>query len=203
MVAPTTLLARQHAKTLPRTVPGVLGYACASSRGSFSAKDAADTRNGLADGSISIVVGTHALLAKSIKFCNLGLLVIDEEQHFGVQHKERLKQLRSDVHVLTMTATPIPRTLQLAMSGVRELSRSSQPRPSTGWPCAHMSRPSTRSPCARRCCANAIAAARRSSWCPRIADLPDAEEWLREHVPEVTFVTLPTVRWRPASWTSA
>src|SRR5690606_30850314 len=68
------------------------------------------------------VIGTHALLAKSVKFCKLGLLVIDEEQHFGVAHKERLKQLRADVHILTMTATPIPRTLHLAMTGVRELS---------------------------------------------------------------------------------
>jgi len=68
------------------------------------------------------VIGTHALLAKTIRFHNLGMLVIDEEQHFGVGHKERLKQLRSDIHVLTMTATPIPRTLQMALSGVRELS---------------------------------------------------------------------------------
>ena len=71
---------------------------------------------------IDIVVGTHALLGKTIKFKDLGLIVVDEEQHFGVAHKERLKQLRADVHVLTLTATPIPRTLQLALSGVREMS---------------------------------------------------------------------------------
>ncbi len=79
-------------------------------------------REGLADGSVDIVVGTHALLAKTIAFKDLGLIIIDEEQHFGVSHKERLKALKAEVHVLTLSATPIPRTLQLAMTGVRELS---------------------------------------------------------------------------------
>ena len=79
-------------------------------------------KKGMAEGDIDIVVGTHALLGKTIKFRDLGLLIVDEEQHFGVAHKERLKQLRAEVHVLTLTATPIPRTLQLALSGVRDLS---------------------------------------------------------------------------------
>ena len=87
-----------------------------------TAKEAAETRRGIADGSVNIVVGTHALLAKSTVFSDLGLLVVDEEQHFGVSHKERLKAIKSDVHVLTLTATPIPRTLQLALTGVREMS---------------------------------------------------------------------------------
>src|SRR3546814_8963392 len=86
------------------------------------AKDMAETKAGLESGDIDIVVGTHALLGKAIKFKNLGLMIVDEEQHFGVGHKERLKQMRAEVHVLTLTATPIPRTLQLALSGVRELS---------------------------------------------------------------------------------
>ena len=76
-----------------------------------TAKDAAETKRGLADGSVNIVVGTHALLAKGIEFAALELLIVDEEQHFGVSHKEKLKQLKADVHVLTLTATPIPRTL--------------------------------------------------------------------------------------------
>ena len=80
------------------------------------------TKEGIANGTIDIVIGTHALLAKSIDFKRLGLVIVDEEQHFGVTHKERLKALRADVHVLTLTATPIPRTLQMAMSGLRELS---------------------------------------------------------------------------------
>ncbi|MEL7349669.1 MAG: DEAD/DEAH box helicase, partial [Pseudomonadota bacterium] len=121
LIAPTTLLSRQHAKQFTERFRGT-GLRVRQLSRFVSAKDAAETRKGLEGGEISIVVGTHALLAKSVKFCNLGLLIIDEEQHFGVAHKERLKALRSDVHVLTMTATPIPRTLQLAMSGVRELS---------------------------------------------------------------------------------
>jgi transcription-repair coupling factor (superfamily II helicase) len=84
-------------------------------------------RAGLADGSIDIVVGTHAILNKQIRFRDLGLVVVDEEQHFGVAHKERLKSLRAEVHVLTLTATPIPRTLQLALTGVRELSIIASP----------------------------------------------------------------------------
>jgi transcription-repair coupling factor (superfamily II helicase) len=92
-----------------------------------TAKQAAETRKGLADGSVNIVVGTHALLAKGIAFADLGLVIVDEEQHFGVSHKERLKALKADVHVLTLTATPIPRTLQLALTGVREMSLIATP----------------------------------------------------------------------------
>ena len=84
-------------------------------------------RVGLADGTIDIVIGTHALLGKNVKFKDLALLVVDEEQHFGVAHKEKLKTLRSEVHVLTLTATPIPRTLQLALTGVRDLSIIASP----------------------------------------------------------------------------
>ena len=76
----------------------------------------------LADGKIDIIVGTHALLGKSIKFKDLGLLIVDAEEHFGVSHKERLKKLRTQVDTLTLTATPIPRTLHMAMSGLRDLS---------------------------------------------------------------------------------
>jgi transcription-repair coupling factor (superfamily II helicase) len=92
-----------------------------------TAKDAAAVRRGLAEGSINIVVGTHSLLSKSVSFDNLGLLIVDEEQHFGVSHKEKLKALKADVHVLTLTATPIPRTLQLALTGVREMSLIATP----------------------------------------------------------------------------
>jgi transcription-repair coupling factor (superfamily II helicase) len=98
-----------------------------SSRASSPQKEAADTKKGMADGSVDIVIGTHALLAKGIRFRNLGLLVIDEEQRFGVGHKERLKEMRSDVHVLTLSATPIPRTLQMSLSGVRDLSMIGTP----------------------------------------------------------------------------
>src|SRR5262249_45014447 len=92
-----------------------------------SAKEATEVRKGLADGDINIVIGTHALLAKSVTFSELGMVIVDEEQHFGVAHKEKLKALKADVHVLTLTATPIPRTLQLALTGVREMSLIATP----------------------------------------------------------------------------
>ena len=93
----------------------------------MTAKDAAETKKGLANGQVNIIVGTHALLAKGIEFADLELLIVDEEQHFGVSHKEKLKQLKADVHVLTLSATPIPRTLQLALTGVREMSLIATP----------------------------------------------------------------------------
>ncbi len=121
IVVPTTLLARQHFETFTARFAGLPVRLGMLSR-MVSAREAAVVRAGLRDGTIDIVIGTHALLAKSIGFADLGLLVIDEEQHFGVAQKERLKQMRSQVHVLTLTATPIPRTLQMALTGVREMS---------------------------------------------------------------------------------
>jgi transcription-repair coupling factor (superfamily II helicase) len=121
LVVPTTLLARQHYKNFKRRFAGLPVRIGQLSR-LVGAKDAAATKEGLARGDVDIAIGTHALLAKSIEFANLGLLIIDEEQHFGVGQKERLKQIRSEVHVLTLTATPIPRTLQMALAGVREMS---------------------------------------------------------------------------------
>ncbi len=121
VVVPTTLLARQHYKTFADRFQGLPVRVEQLSR-LVPAKQATEAKKGLADGKVDIIVGTHALLAKSIEFSRLGLLIVDEEQHFGVAHKERLKKLRADIHVLTMTATPIPRTLQLALSGVREMS---------------------------------------------------------------------------------
>src|SRR6185369_16636809 len=87
-----------------------------------TAKENKKTLEDMEAGKVDIVIGTHALLGKNIKFHNLGMLIIDEEQHFGVAQKEKLKSLKSDIHVLTLSATPIPRTLQLALSGVREFS---------------------------------------------------------------------------------
>ncbi len=126
VVVPTTLLARQHFKTFSERFKGLPVVVRQASR-LVSSKEMSETKKGLADGTVDIVVGTHALLGKTISFKDLGLVIVDEEQHFGVGHKERLKQLRADVHVLTLTATPIPRTLQLAMTGVRELSIIASP----------------------------------------------------------------------------
>ena len=148
------------------------------------AKEASETRAALAEGGVDIVVGTHALLAKSITFRDLGLLVVDEEQHFGVAHKERLKQLRSEVHVLTLTATPIPRTLQLALSGVKELSIIATPP---------IDRLAVRTFVAPFDPVTVREALLREHYrggqsfyvCPRISDLGEAEEFLKATVPEV------------------
>lgn len=126
VVVPTTLLSRQHFRSFSARFEGFPVKVRQLSR-LVTAKEAAETRKGLADGTIEIIVGTHALLAKTIEFADLGLLIIDEEQHFGVGHKERLKSLREDVHVLTLSATPLPRTLQLSLSGVREMSLIATP----------------------------------------------------------------------------
>ena len=126
VVVPTTLLARQHFATFSERFKGLPVRIAQLSR-LVAAKELAAAKAGIKDGTIDIVIGTHALLGKNIGFARLGLLIVDEEQHFGVTHKERLKQMREDVHVLTLTATPIPRTLQLALSGVRELSLITTP----------------------------------------------------------------------------
>lgn len=121
VVGPTTLLVRQHFKTFSERFKGFPLKVAQLSR-MVSNAEANKVRAGIEDGSVDIVVGTHALLADSIKFKDLGLVVVDEEQHFGVAQKEKLKNLRAEVHVLTLSATPIPRSLQMAMSGVRDLS---------------------------------------------------------------------------------
>jgi len=121
VVVPTTLLARQHFEVFTQRFQGLAVEIAQLSR-LIPPGEAAQTKERIQSGRVDIVIGTHALLAGSIQFCNLGLMIIDEEQHFGVAHKERLKHLRGNVHVLTLTATPIPRTLQLALTGVKELS---------------------------------------------------------------------------------
>ena len=126
IIGPTTLLARQHHRTFVERFQGLPVRIGRLSR-LVTAKEAKETKAALKDGNLDIVIGTHALLAKGIEFKDLGLLVVDEEQHFGVSHKERLKELRADVHVLTLTATPIPRTLQLALTGVRDMSLIATP----------------------------------------------------------------------------
>ncbi len=126
VVVPTTLLSRQHYRTFKERFAGLPVQIAQLSR-LVGAKDAARFKDELARGRVEIVVGTHAILSKSIAFKDLGLLIVDEEQHFGVKQKERLKALREDVHVLTLTATPIPRTLQMAMSGVKEMSLIATP----------------------------------------------------------------------------
>ncbi len=183
VVVPTTLLARQHFKTFAERFKGLPVKLRQASR-LVSAKEMAATREGLAKGEVDIVVGTHALLGKNIKFARLGLLVIDEEQHFGVKHKEQLKKLRTDVHVLTLTATPIPRTLQMSLSGVRDLSLIATP------PVDRLAVRSFVTPFDPVILREALLRERfrggQSFYvCPRIADLPEVAEFLAEHVPEL------------------
>jgi transcription-repair coupling factor (superfamily II helicase) len=121
IVTPTTLLCRQHFRTFTERFQGFPVQIRQLSR-LVGTKEANETKALLKEGKVDIVIGTHAVLAKSIEFADLGLIIVDEEQHFGVTQKERLKELRGDIHVLTLTATPIPRTLQLALTGIREMS---------------------------------------------------------------------------------
>ncbi|QDH14475.1 transcription-repair coupling factor [Formicincola oecophyllae] len=126
VVVPTTLLARQHFNSFVERFKGFPLKVAQLSR-LVTPREAARVRQGLADGTIDVVIGTHALLGKGIAPDRLGLVIVDEEQHFGVAHKERLKALREDVHVLTLSATPLPRTLQLSLTGVREMSLIATP----------------------------------------------------------------------------
>ncbi|HEX3429761.1 MAG TPA: transcription-repair coupling factor [Rhizomicrobium sp.] len=183
VVVPTTLLARQHYRTFSERFQGFPVKVRQLSR-FVSAKDARETKAGLAAGDIDIVVGTHALLAKAISFKRLGLVVVDEEQHFGVAHKERLKALKADVHVLTLTATPIPRTLQLALSGVRDLSLITTP------PIDRLAVRTFVTPFDALTLREALLREHYRGGqsfyvCPRIADLPDAMDFLRHTIPEV------------------
>ena len=128
VLVPTTVLCQQHAETFRRRFEGLPVTLDSLSRFS-TPKEARTVREGLASGKIDLVVGTHTLLQKEIAFKDLGLLVVDEEHRFGVAHKERIKQLKQTVDVLTLTATPIPRTLQLAFAGLRDLSTIQTPPP--------------------------------------------------------------------------
>jgi transcription-repair coupling factor (superfamily II helicase) len=185
VIAPTTLLARQHLKSFRERFKGFPLKVGGLSR-LIPAQEAARVRTGLADGSVDIVVGTHALLAKTISFRDVGMVIVDEEQHFGVKHKERLKEFRADTHVLTLTATPIPRTLQLAMSGIRDLSLISTP------PVDRLAVRTTVGPfdpvVARETLLREHYRGGQSFYvAPRISDLDGVAEFLTEHVPEVKF----------------
>ena len=186
VVVPTTLLARQHAKTFEDRFQGLPIKVRQISR-LVPSKEVTETKKGLAEGEVDIVVGTHALLGKTVKINNLGLMIVDEEQHFGVAHKERLKKLRADVHVLTLSATPIPRTLQLALTGVRELSIIATP------PVDRLAVRTYVTPfdpvTIREALLREHYRGGQSFYvCPRISDLEEAAEFLKEYVPEVKVV---------------
>lgn len=186
LIVPTTLLARQHYMNFLERMKGFPVRVKMLSR-LVTPKEAEETRKGLAEGSIEIVIGTHALLSKDVKFCNLGLLIIDEEQHFGVAHKEKLKSIKSDVHVLTLTATPIPRTLQLSLTGVKQLSVIATP------PVDRLAARTFVMPFDKVMIKEAIYREKFRHGqtffvCPRVSDIFGVEKELRELVPDVKIL---------------
>ena len=186
VVVPTTLLARQHFKTFSDRFAGLPIEVGQVSR-MVPAAEQKRVKSGLADGTMDIVVGTHAVLGKAIAFKDLGLVVVDEEQRFGVAHKERLKDLRTEVHILTLSATPIPRTLQLAMTGVRDLSIIATP------PVDRLAVRTSIFPFDELMVREALLRERYRGGqsfyvCPRIDDLGEAAAFLARSVPEVKFV---------------
>ncbi|WP_309088005.1 transcription-repair coupling factor [Phenylobacterium sp.] len=186
VVAPTTLLARQHYKTFVERFEGWPVRVRRLSR-LVPAKEAAETREALAKGEVEIIVGTHAVLSKQVSFKDLGLVIVDEEQHFGVKHKEKLKELRADVHMLTLTATPIPRTLQMSLSGIREMSIIATP------PVDRLAVRTYITPWDPVVIREALLREKYRGGqayfvAPRVNDLPELERFLREQVPEVKFV---------------
>ncbi len=186
LVCPTTLLARQHFATFSARFQGWPIRVRRLSR-LVPAAEAAETRAGLAKGEIEIVIGTHAVLSKQVEFKDIGLVIVDEEQHFGVKHKEALKALRSEVHVMTLTATPIPRTLQMALSGIREMSIIATP------PVDRLAVRTYVTPWDPISIREALLREKYRGGqayyvAPRLKDLPDLEKFLTEQVPEIKYV---------------
>jgi transcription-repair coupling factor (superfamily II helicase) len=186
IIVPTTLLARQHYSNFSSRFAHLPVKIAQMSR-MVGAADLKAAKAGAASGDVDIIVGTHAALGKSVDYKDLGLVVIDEEQHFGVKHKERLKELRAEVHVLTLSATPIPRTLQLALTGVRELSIIATP------PVDRLAVRTFIAPFDALLVREALLRERYRGGqsfyvCPRIEDIDEAAAFLRQHVPEVKFV---------------
>ncbi|MBR2274275.1 MAG: transcription-repair coupling factor [Alphaproteobacteria bacterium] len=183
VIVPTTLLARQHYLNFKERLAGFPIKVKMLSR-LVSTKEAKQIKQELKDGGLEIVIGTHALLAKDVEFCNLGLLIVDEEQHFGVAHKEKIKQLKANVHILTLSATPIPRTLQLSLTGVKQLSIIATP------PVDRLAARTFVMPFDKVMIKEAIYREKYRGGqiffvCPRVSDILQIEPKLRELVPDV------------------
>ena len=187
IVAPTTLLARQHYLNFTKRFASTNLRIKQLSR-LVSTKEANTIKDGLTDGSVNIVIGTHALFGKGIKFSNLGLLVVDEEQRFGVKQKERLKELKNNVHVLTLTATPIPRTLQMSLTGVKEMSLITTP-PVDRLAVRTFVMPTDTHVIREALLREHYRGGQSFYVCPRIADMDELEDMLKDLVPEVKIIT--------------
>ncbi len=186
VVVPTTLLARQHYNNFIKRFEGTAIKIAQLSR-MVNAKESKQTKEGLSDGSVQIVIGTHALFAKSIKFDHLGLLIVDEEQKFGVKQKEKLKELKSTIHVLTLTATPIPRTLQMSLTGVKEMSLITTP------PVDRLAIRTFVMPVDHMVIRDALLREHYRGGqsfyvVPRLKDLPQIQDMLKEIVPELKVI---------------
>ena len=188
IISPTTLLTRQHFNTFSERFADFPINIKQLSR--FTGKaEVTSIRNDIKKGKVDIVIGTHSILSEKTVFSKLGLLIIDEEQHFGVSHKEKMKKMRSDIHVLTLAATPIPRTLHLSLSGLRDLSIIATPP---------IDRLAIRTYVSEFDTITIRQALLREYYrggqsfivVPRIKDIPALEEFLIEHVPELSHVTV-------------
>ena len=186
VLVPTTVLAYQHFQTFKERLKGLPCRVEYLSRARTAAQAKAVVK-GLAEGEVNILIGTHRILGKDVKFKDLGLLIIDEEQHFGVAHKEKLKQLKSDVHVLTLTATPIPRTLQLSLTGVKQLSIIATP------PVDRLAARTFVMPFDKVMIKEAVYREKFRGGqiffvCPRVSDIFEVEKGLRALVPDVKIL---------------
>jgi len=183
VMVPSTLLARQHYKTFSARFKGFpvrIGHASRL----VGSRALSDVKKGVRNGTLDIIIGTQALLCKAMQFSRLGLLIIDEEQHFGVSHKERLKELKADIHVLTLSAMPIPRTLQLALTGVRDLSLIATPpvdRLTVSTFIAPVDLLTIRATLLREY----YRGGQSFYVCPRIADLEEVRHFLEQNTPEL------------------
>ena len=186
IIVPTTLLARQHYNNFAERFKDY-GFEIRQLSRMVTQTESKKTREDLQEGKVDIVIGTHALLAKNISFNNLAMAIIDEEQHFGVSQKEKIKALRENIHVLTLSATPIPRTLQMSLGGLRDLSLIATP------PIDRMAVRSFVMPYDSMVIKDAIMreyyrSGRVFYVCPRVKDLEREAEKLRKLVPDIKFV---------------
>jgi transcription-repair coupling factor (superfamily II helicase) len=187
IISPTTLLCRQHYKTFSERFQG-FPYQVAQLSRFVSPKQAQKVRQDLEQGNVNIVIATHALFSDKVKFADLGLVIIDEEQHFGVKQKEKLKSLQKDIHVLTLTATPIPRTLQLALTGVREMSLITTP-PIDRLAVRTFVMPSDPLVIREAILREYFRGGQTFYVCPRLEELAKLEQQLKTLVPEVKITT--------------
>ena len=186
LICPTTLLARQHFNTFIDRFQGT-GIVVKQLSRMVTSTEMKKTKEAIKEGKVDIVIGTHALLAAQLEFKNLGLMIIDEEQRFGVGQKEKLKKLKANTHVLTLTATPIPRTLQLSLSGIRELSLIATP-PVDRLAIRTFVMPYDDITIREAILKEHYRGGRTYFVAPRIKDVEEMEKKLKEKIPEVKVV---------------